>query len=116
MDVNLMVTAVIIQREVGGSLSEILESISAVIRDRMRLKREVRVLTTQGRATGVILGCLPITLGAVLHFVGKMTYPNEPSFIEPMFHVTAGQWMLAGAAVLQVIGFVVIWRIVSIKV
>jgi len=116
VDVNLMVTAVIIQREVGGSLSEILETISAVIRERVRLKGEIRTLTTQGRATGAILGCLPISLGIILHFVTKAMSPREPSFIEPLFHTAPGQVMLVIATVMQLIGFAIIWKVVSIKV
>jgi tight adherence protein B len=60
MDLNLMITAVLIQREIGGSLAEILETIAAVIANACRIKGEIRTLTTQGRATGAILGCLPI--------------------------------------------------------
>lgn len=116
MDVNLMVTAVIIQREVGGSLSEILETIAAVIGERIRLKGEIRTLTTQGRATGAVLGALPIVLGVLLHLVTKAQAPREPSFIEPLLNTLQGNYMLAGAIVLQVIGFALIWKIVSIKV
>jgi tight adherence protein B len=116
VDVNLMVTAVVIQREVGGSLAEILETIAAVIAERIRLKGEVRTLTTQGRATGFVLGMLPIALGAALHFVTKMQAPRDPSFIQPLFTTLPGMWMLGIALVLQVIGGIIIWRIVSIKV
>lgn len=116
VDVNLMVTAVIIQREVGGSLSEILETIAAVIGERIRLKGEIRTLTTQGRATGAILGFLPISLGIVLHFVTKAMSPGTPSFVEPLFYDTRGQYMLVGAVIMQLIGFAIIWKVVSIKV
>jgi tight adherence protein B len=116
MDVNLMVTAVIIQREVGGSLSEILETIAGVIGERIRLKGEIRTLTTQGRATGAVLGFLPIGLGLILHIVTKAKAPYEPSFVEPLINTTPGNWMLGAAIILQIIGFICIWRIVSIKV
>jgi len=116
MDVNLMVTAVIIQREVGGSLSEILETIAAVIGDRIRLKGEIRTLTTQGRATGAVLGMLPVVLGVLLHLVTKAQAPREPSFVEPLLNTLQGNYMLGAAIVLQIIGFILIWKIVSIKV
>ena len=116
MDLNLMVTAVVIQREVGGGLAEILETIANVINERMRIKREIKVLTTQGKWSGMILSGLPIFLGIAIHFASKAGAPNEPSFIQPMFVDTRGQIMLAGAIILQMIGFFVIMRIVAIRV
>jgi tight adherence protein B len=116
MDLDLMITAVLIQREIGGSLAEILETIAAVIRERVRIKGEIRTLTTQGRATGAVLGAMPISLGLLLHFVTKMMAPTEPSFVEPLITTTQGQWMLAAAAVMQIMGFATIMKIVAIKV
>lgn len=116
MDLNLMVTAVLIQREIGGSLAEILETISSVIRQRMSIKREIRVLTTQGRATGALLGFLPVGLGGLLHLVTKVQAPLEPSFIEPLFSDPRGQMMLGMAIAAQMLGFAVIMKIVSIRV
>lgn len=116
MDLNLMVTAVVIQREVGGGLAEILETIAEVIRERMRIKREINVLTTQGRWSGAILACLPITLGILIHFASKVGAPNEPSFIEPLLYDARGQVMLALALFNQLIGGFFIMRIVSIRV
>ncbi|HEX8551261.1 MAG TPA: type II secretion system F family protein [Abditibacteriaceae bacterium] len=116
MDVDLMTTAVIIQREVGGSLSEILETIAGVIGMRIQLRGEIRTLTTQGRATGAVLGFLPLALGVLLHVVTKAKAPLEPSFVEPLLNTVPGNWMLGGAIILQILGFIIIWRIVSIKV
>ena len=116
MDLNLMVTAVVIQREVGGGLAEILETISNVINERMRIKREIKVLTTQGKWSGFILAGLPIFLGIAIHFASKAGSSGEPSFIEPMLYNIRGQIMLAIAVVLQMMGFFVIMRIVSIRV
>jgi tight adherence protein B len=116
MDLNLMITAVMIQREVGGSLAEILETIAAVIRERLRIKGEIRTLTTQGRATGAILGCLPIGLGIILHFVTVMMAPDQPSFVYPLISTAPGQMMLLIATFMQIMGFICIWKIVSIKV
>jgi tight adherence protein B len=116
MDLSLMVTAVLIQREVGGSLAEILETIAAVIRERVRIKGEIRTLTTQGRMTGMLLGALPISLGFILHFVTKMMAPDQESFVMPLINTAMGQTMLMIAIVMQIIGFISIMKIVSIKV
>jgi tight adherence protein B len=116
VDLNLMVTAVVIQREVGGGLAEILETIAEVIRERMRIKREITVLTTQGRWSGAILALLPVSIGFLIHLASKMGAPNDPSFIEPLLYTTRGQIMLAIAVFNQLIGFFVIMRIVSIRV
>jgi tight adherence protein B len=116
MDLNLMVTAVMIQREVGGGLAEILETIAEVIRERMRIKREIKVLTTQGRWSGAILAFLPVTIGFLIHLASKVGAPNEPSFIEPLLYDTRGQMMLAAAIFFQLLGFFFIMRIVSIRV
>jgi tight adherence protein B len=116
VDLNLMVTAVVIQREVGGGLAEILETIAEVIRERMRIKREITVLTTQGRWSGAILALMPISIGFLIHFASKMGAPNDPSFIEPLLYTMRGQIMLAIAVTFQIIGFFIIMRIVSIRV
>jgi tight adherence protein B len=107
---------VLIQREIGGSLAEILETIAAVIRERIRIKGEIRTLTTQGRATGAILGCLPIGLGLILHFVTRMLAPDQESFVGPLISTAPGQMMLLIAIAMQIMGFICIWKIVSIKV
>jgi tight adherence protein B len=116
MDLSLMVTAVLIQREVGGSLAEILETIASVIRERVRIRGEIRTLTTQGRMTGMLLGILPISLGLILHFVTTMMAPDQESFVMPLINTAVGQTMLVIAGVMQVIGFTWIMKIVSIKV
>jgi tight adherence protein B len=116
MDLHLMVTAVIIQREVGGGLAEILETIAEIIRERMRIKREIRVLTTQGKVSGGILALLPVAIGLLIHLSGKVTDPYAPSFVQPLLSDPMGIVMLAVAACLEVMGFLVIMRIVSIRV
>lgn len=116
MELNLMVTAVIIQREVGGGLAEILEIISEVISERMRIRREINVLTTQGRMSGLILAALPMAIGLAIHLMSKASTPYEPSFVESLFYDVRGQIMLGGALILQLIGAFFIIRIVSIRV
>ena len=115
-DLDLVVTAVLIQREVGSSLAEILEIIAGVIGERLRIRGEIRTLTAQGRLTGMVLGFLPMSLGFVLHLVGRVMTPHEPSFVWPLVATAPGQVMLAIGLVMQVIGFMIIMKIVSIKV
>lgn len=116
MDLNLMVTAVNIQREIGGGLAEILETIAEVINERLRTRREIRVLTTQGRLSGAILALLPVIIGFLIHLSTKMGTPDASSFIEPLLYDPRGQVMLGIAFILQITGFFVIMRIVSIRI
>ncbi|HEY0074990.1 MAG TPA: type II secretion system F family protein [Abditibacteriaceae bacterium] len=115
-DLDLVITAVLIQREVGSSLAEILEVIAGVIGERIRIRGEIRTLTAQGRLTGMVLGFLPVILGFLIHLVGRMTTPGEPSFVQPLIDDPRGHVMLAIGLTLQVIGFSIIMKIVDIKV
>lgn len=115
-DLDLVITAVLIQREVGSSLAEILEVISRVIGERIRIRGEIRTLTAQGRLTGAILGFLPLSLGLAIHVVGRLTNPYEDSFVQPLLSTPQGNILLAIGIALQVIGFLVIMKIVDIKV
>jgi len=115
-DLNLVIIAVIIQREVGGALAQLLELIASVIRERQRIKGEIRTLTAQGRLTGGIMGCLPFIVAGLIFFVGNFTSPGEPSFLEPLINTMMGQMLLVGAVIWQMIGFAMIMKIVNIKV
>lgn len=115
-DLNLILVAVIIQREIGGALAELLELIAEVIRERQRIKGEIRTLTAQGRLTGGIMGFLPVIVGLLINGVGKSVAPNDPSFIEPLLTTDMGHLLLAFAFALQLMGFFIIMRIVNIKV
>lgn len=108
-DFSLVVTAVLIQQQVGGDLSHILDTISDTIQDRIRMRREVRTLTAQGRMSGWVLAALPIALGAFLAVV-------NPSYMEPLFTERLGQMAICFAIFLVIIGFIVIQRIVDIDV
>lgn len=116
LDLALVVTAVIIQREVGGALAQLLELIAGVIRERQRIKGEIRTLTAQGRLTGAILTAMPFTVGFTIWFMNKVSSPGEPSFIDPLLHTQLGNMLLIGAVIWQIFGGIIIWRIVSIKV
>lgn len=116
VDLSLVVTAVIIQREVGGALAQLLELIAEVIRERQRIKGEIRTLTAQGRLTGVILGLMPFTVGILILLVGRMTAPDDPPFIQPLIATDLGHLILAGALIWEIIGFWLIMKIVNIRV
>jgi tight adherence protein B len=114
-DLELMTTAISIQHQVGGNLAEILDSIAFTIRERIRIQGEIRVLTAQQRMSGYVVAGLPIGLIAILTLIA-------PGFMEPMFGdptivgIPLGVWMLLFGAVLMVIGFLAIRRIVDIEV
>lgn len=108
-DFSLVVTAVLIQQQVGGDLAHILDTISETIQDRIRMRREVKTLTAQGRMSGWVLAALPFALGAFISVV-------NPSYIEPLFTERIGQMAIAFGIVMVLIGFFVIQRIVDIDV
>lgn len=109
MDVRFFVTAVLIQRETGGNLAEILDNLSYVVRERFKVLRQVRVHTAHGRFTGYVLIALPAALAIVLMFI-------NPEHMGLLFTERMGQIMLTGAVVMQVIGYLWIRRVVKIEV
>jgi tight adherence protein B len=108
VDIRILITAILVQREVGGNLSEILEQIAETMRARFSLKRQVRVYTAQGRMSGYTLAALPI-------FVGMLITLINPDYMQTLFQETLGRAMLATATVLQIIGFLWIRRIVDVR-
>jgi len=109
IDVRLFVTALLVQKETGGNLAEILDSLARVIRDRFRIYREVQVRTAQGRLTAMLLICLPIFMMIGLNII-------EPHYMRLLYDDQLGPYMLSGAAVLQVIGSLILWKIIHIEV
>ena len=109
LDLRFFVTAVILQRDTGGNLAEILENTSRLIRDRFRVLGDIKTFTAQGRLTGGILLCLPLSISV---FMFVMT----PQYFKPMMDSDAGRAALWFAAFLQVTGALVIRKIVNIKV
>lgn len=108
-DVRMFVTAVLIQREVGGNLAEILDKISATVRERFVLRRQVNTYTAQGRMTGYLLSGLPIGIGFIVYLL-------NPEYIMVMFHHPAGRVMLGVSAAMQVLAYTVINKIVTIDI
>lgn len=107
-DLMLVVSAVLIQRTTGGNLSEILTTISQTIKERIQIKGEISSITAQGRMSGMIIGALPICIAAVLMVV-------NPDYMSTFFTTTAGKIMLAVSAVMEIIGFFAIRKVVTIE-
>ena len=108
-DFSLVVTAVIIQQQVGGDLAHILDTISETIQDRIRMRREVKTLTAQGRMSGWVLVALPVLTGFLIS-------STSPGYMEPLFNEKIGQIAIVIAIVMDIIGYIVIQRIVDIDV
>jgi tight adherence protein B len=108
VDVRILITAILVQREVGGNLSEILEQIAETMRARFTLKRQVRVYTAQGRASGYTLAALPIVVGTLISII-------NPAYMQTLFREPLGQALLVSAGILQGIGFLWIRRIVDVR-
>jgi len=109
LDVRFFVTAVLIQRDTGGNLSEILENLAHVVRERFKIRRQVRVHTAHGRFTGYVLLALPAALAVALSFI-------NPEHMQLLFRERMGQMMLMGAIVMQTIGFIWIRHVIKIEV
>ena len=108
-DLDLMITAINVQHEVGGNLAEILEVISHTIRERIRIKGEIRVLTSQQMLSGYIVSFLPIGLGLLLYLM-------NPDYMGAMFQEPCGWAMIAVGVISMAVGFVIIRKIVNIEV
>ena len=109
MDVKFFVTSVNIQRETGGNLAEIVDSLGRLIRKRFELKKKVRALSADGRLSAIILMSLPFGMGMVFYFI-------NPEYLMPLFTDPMGQQMLAGAAILMILGGIVMKKMIAIKV
>jgi tight adherence protein B len=107
-DVNLVVTTITVQYQIGGNLADTLDSVGETVRDRLRIQRQIRVLTAQQRLTGYLLAGLPLLLAFAFSLL-------SPGFFEPF---TRPGWMIlpGAAALMQVLGFLAMRRIVDIEV
>ena len=109
VDVKFFVTAVMLQRETGGNLAEILDNLSYVIRERFKILRQVRVHTAQGRLTMVLLMALPPTIVVIMLTL-------NPAFIRPLFTDPVGHVLIVAGITLQTVGYFFIRRIIRIQV
>jgi tight adherence protein B len=108
-DLKFFATAVVMQRETGGNLTEVLDNISHIIRDRFRLKRQIKALSAEGRLSGYILSLMPPVLLVILWFV-------SPSYLSIMFSHPLGKTLLLTGVGFQVAGMLVIKRLITLKV
>lgn len=106
-DLELVLTAVIIQQEIGGNLAEIVGHVESTIRDRMRVENEISVLTAEGRVSGIILVALPVFLALVIWFA-------NPHYLMPLFTTAWGKTLIAAAVMLQICGGLIMRRMLAV--
>ena len=109
LEVRFFVTAVMLQRETGGNLAEVLGNTASLIRERFRVLADIQTMTAQGKLTGAILVALPLVMG-----IG--TWLFAPQYFTPMLESAQGRTALWVAAAMQVAGIFTCWRIVNIRV
>jgi tight adherence protein B len=109
VDVRIFTTAVLVQREVGGNLAEILDNISTMIRSRFRIRRQLRTYTAQGRLSGIIVGSMPFVVGGAI-------WAMNPEYVSTLIEHPLGRLMAAAAIILQIIGYLWIRKIVNIEI
>lgn len=107
-DLKLIINAIVIQKDIGGNLSEILDNISETIRERQKIKNELKTLTAQGKLSGAIVGALPIFLGLIIYILNR-------DYVTLLFTTKIGLFMVTSSFVSQGIGFLMIRKIVDIK-
>lgn len=108
-DLDLLITAVLIQRQVGGNLAEVLDNIAETIRERVRIKGQIQTLTAQGRISGFVIGLLPVALAAIMFVI-------SPSYILTLITNKIGIILVLTAVVSEIIGVILIKKIVNIEV
>jgi len=108
-DLDIVVTAILVQRTVGGNLGEILDTVADTMRERIRIRGEIQTLTAQQKLTGLVIGALPIGVGILFQLL-------SPGYISPLFTTITGKFMLGVAVVLEVVGVMIIQRILNIEV
>lgn len=109
LDLRFFTIAVAINSEVGGNFAEILDKLADTIRERIKIKRQLRVHTAQGRMSGYILAVLPIIVFFMMNFL-------IPGYQKTLLENDTGRWFLIGAAVMQIVGFLVIRKIINIRI
>jgi len=109
LDVQFFVSAVTLQKRTGGNLAEVLEKLAYLIRERFKLRGRIRAISAHGRMTGTALSLIPAAVAIMMFYV-------NPQYVLFFIHDTTGQWMMGGAIGLQLVGYAVIKKIVSIEV
>jgi len=109
LDVKFFVTAILIQRETGGNLAEIIDKIAYVIRERFRVQGQLKVFTAQARISGTILALLPVGMAVLLGIL-------NPEYMKPLWVEKTGKIMIGVAVTMQILGFLAIRKIIRIKI
>ena len=109
LDLRFFVTAIVLQRETGGNLAEILDRLSDVIRKRFDLLSHARVLSAQQRYAAIFVGCSPMLFSVIFYFL-------SPGYFDPLIESPAAPMLLGSGLALEVVGFLIIWRLARIKV
>jgi tight adherence protein B len=108
-DMDMVITAINIQRTVGGNLAEILESVAHTMRERERIRGEINTLTAQQKMTGIVIGMLPVFMFLIFMVI-------NPDYMGLLFETMAGRLILVGSAVMEVMGYFMIKKIIAIEV
>ena len=108
-DMDMVITAINIQRSVGGNLAEILDNVAHTMRERERIRGEIDTLTSQQKMTGIVIGLLPVFMFLVFMVI-------NPAYMSLLFETTAGRLIIAGSIVMEVMGYFMIKRIMAIEV
>ncbi len=106
-DIRLLTSAVLIQRKVGGNLAEIMDTISKTIQDRIKLKNHIATITAQGKASGILIGTLPIALFVVISMI-------NPEYMSIMYETLFGRILCATGIVMEILGFIVIKKMIDL--
>jgi len=109
LDVQFFVSAVLLQKRTGGNLAEVLDKLALLIRERFKLRGRIRAISAHGRMTGMVLSLIPAAVAVMMFYV-------NPQYVLFFIHDATGQWMMGGAIALQLMGYAVIKKIVSIEV
>jgi len=109
MDVHFFVSAVLLQKRTGGNLAELLDKLAYLIRERFKLRGRIRAISAHGRMTGMVLSMIPVAVGLIMFYV-------NPFYAQFFVEDETGRMMMAGAIGLQLLGYGVIKKIVSIEV
>ncbi|MBP2687865.1 MAG: Type secretion system domain protein, partial [Deltaproteobacteria bacterium] len=109
LDVKFFVTAILIQRETGGNLAEIIDKIGHVIRERFRIQGQLKIFTAQARISGIILGMLPVGMAIMIGML-------NPEYMKPLWYESIGRILIAVAVTFQILGVLVIRKIIRIKI
>ena len=107
-DIDIFVTAILIQRQVGGNLSEILDVLANTIRDRIKLRGDIKTITAQSKMSAVVVGSIPFVLALILNLL-------NPEFMQPLFNTLIGNILIGVVLTMQTIGVLILVKIIKVK-